>query len=113
MNLVENIRAIHQEASEAAYAAASKFFNEQLGGEDRLAFGFAWVEVPGAKGNTRLGKKLAELGFRKNYGSRGMMLWNPSDHYAQNVNTKFHGAVAYARVLSAHGIEAVAMDQLD
>ena len=110
---LEDIEAIHLDAVDAAREAAAKFFNEQLGGQDQFACGFAWVEVPSAKGNTRLGKSLAQLGFRKSYGSKGMQLWNPSGHPAQNVDTKFHGAVAYARVLSAHGIEAGAMDRLD
>lgn len=109
----EAIEEIHSEALFAAQQAADKFFNERLGGKDQYACGFAWVEVPSAKGNTRAGKKLAQLGFRKNYGRKGMMLWNPSGHGAQNVDTKFHGAYAYANVLTKYGIEALACDRLD
>lgn len=109
----EQFDEIHLQATFHARTAAQRFFDEQLGGQDQFACGFAWVEVPTAKGNTKLGRKLAELGFRKNYGRRGMMLWNPSGHGAQNVDTKLHGALAYARVLKQYGIEAVAYDRLD
>ena len=110
---LEDIEAIHLTAVDAAREAADRFFNERCGGVDQFACGFAWVEVPEVKGNTKLGKSLMKLGFRKNYGSRGLMLWNPSGHGAQNIDTKFHGAVAYAQVLEAHGIPAIAMDRLD
>lgn len=113
MNLVDQIENIHAEALETARIAADDFFERVLGGEDKMACGFAWVEVPSAKGNTKLGKKLAQMGFRKCYGRKGMMIWNPSGHGAQNVDTKFHGAVAYASVLQKYDIEAIAMDRLD
>jgi hypothetical protein len=113
MNNVDNIAEIHNQATWAAAQAACKFFNERLGGRDQYSCGFAWVEVPEVRGNTRLGKTLAKVGFSKTYGRKGMTLWNPSGHPCQNVDTKFHGAVAYAKVLEQHGIRAIAMDRLD
>lgn len=113
MKIEDQIEEIHAKASRAAEAAADDFFWYRLGGKDQYACGFAWVEVPDVKGNTRLGKRLAKLGFRKQYGRKGLSLWNPSRHSAQNVDTKFHGAVAYANVLKNYGIEAIACDRMD
>lgn len=107
----EAVPAIHFEATRAAEAAAAKFFEEKLGGQDQYACGFAWVTVF-EKGNTRLGRALKAVGFRKAYGG-GLQLWNPSHFGCQNIDTLEEGAQAYAAVLKRHGIEAYAGSRLD
>ncbi len=107
----EAIEEIHFEATRAAEAAATKFFQEKLGGRDQYACGFAWVTVP-EKASTRLGRALKEVGFRKAYGG-GLQLWNPSHFGCQNVDTLEEGARAYADVLKRYGIQAYAGSRLD
>lgn len=100
-------------AKEDAYKAAQKFFQERLGGRDQYACGFAWVNVYGVKGNTKLGRELIKNGFRKAYGG-GLQLWNPSQFGCQNVDTLEAGAEAAARVLKERlGVEAYAGSRLD
>lgn len=113
MNLlaINNIEAIHNEATRAAEQAARKFFDETLGGRDQYACGFAWVTVF-EKASTKLGRRLKDVGFRKAYGG-GLQLWNPSHFPCQNIDTLEEGARAYAEVLKKYGIEAYAGSRLD
>jgi hypothetical protein len=111
MMAIDNIESVHNEATAAAEAAASKFFNEKLGGRDQYACGFAWVTV-NEKASTRLGRALKSIGFRRAYNG-GLQLWNPSHFPCQNVDTLEHGAVAYASVLKKYGIDAYADSRLD
>jgi hypothetical protein len=108
----EQVKTIVAEAREAAYQAAMKFFTERLGGRDQYACGFAWVNIYGVKGNTRVGKYLAQEGVRKSY-SGGLQLWNPSAMMVQNVDTLEAGAEAAAAVFKKHGFEAYAGSRLD
>jgi hypothetical protein len=108
---IEELSQIHLAAQAEAVAAAKKFFDERLGGVDQFACGFAWVNVP-VKASTKLGRKLAELGFRKSYRG-GLELWNPSGFACQNIDTLEQGATAYAEVFKKHGIECYAQSRLD
>ncbi len=108
----EEIAEIVERACDAAYLAASTFFEDRLGGEDRYACGFAWVEVYDVKLSTRVGKALAANGLRKNYG-QGLMLWNPSKFPCQNIDTLEEGARAAAEVLKRYGFRARAASRLD
>jgi hypothetical protein len=108
---LEAIEKIHFEATQAAEAAAAKFFQEKLGGRDQYACGFAWVSVF-EKASTKLGRKLKEVGFRRSYDG-GLQLWNPSNFGCQNVDTLEEGAKAYAEVLKQYGIQAYAGSRLD
>ena len=108
----EMIPQIVAEAEQAAQAAASKFYYEKLGGQDRFACGFAWVEIYGIKGNTKLGKALAAQGIRKSY-SGGLQMWNPSKMMVQNVDTLEAGADAAAQVFKKYGFTAYAGSRLD
>ena len=103
---------IHTAASAAAEAAARKYFQEKLGGRDQFACGFAWVDVYGVRSNSKLGKALQAVGFRKSY-TKSLQLWNPSKFGCQNVDTLEHGAMAYAKVLESYGIKAYAGSRLD
>ena len=108
----EMIPAIINEAQTAAFAAADKFFNETLGGQDAFACGFAWVNIYGVKMNTKLGKAFKAAGLRKDY-SGGICMWNPSKYGCQNVDTLEEGARAAAAVLNKYGFRAYAGSRLD
>lgn len=108
---------IAEQAREAAFAAADRYFKEELGGVDRYACGFAWVNIyPEHKGNTRLGKEerqvLKEMGFREDY-TKAYQLWNPSGYPCQNVDTLEAGARAAAAVFKSWGFKASAGSRLD
>jgi len=113
-----DVTAIRDEMFTEAQAAAEKFFQERLGGQDQYACGFAWVTVyPEHKGNTKAGKAerkvLEQMGFRKDWTGKAYELWNPSKHGAQNVDTKEAGAIAAAKVLKKYGYKAYAGSRLD
>lgn len=113
MNITaDQIPGIVREAQEAAHSAAAKFFREKLGGRDQYACGFAWVNIYGIKGSTKLGKALNASGFRKAYGG-GLQMWNPSKFPVQNVDTLEEGARAAAAVFKKYGFEAYAGSRLD
>ncbi len=108
----EQIPEIVAEAERAAHAAASKYFQEVLGGQDRFACGFAWVDIYGVRGNTKLGRALTAAGVRKSY-TKSLQMWNPSKFGCQNVDTLEAGAEAAARVFKRYGFEAYAGSRLD
>jgi hypothetical protein len=108
----EQVAQIVAEARQAAYQASAKFFQEKLGGRDQFACGFAWVNIYGVKGNTKLGRALKECDVRPAY-SGGLQLWNPSQFGCQNVDTLEEGARAAAEVFRKYGFEAYAGSRLD
>ena len=109
---VEDCERIVAEAEQAAYRAADTYFHDVLGGVDQYACGFAWVDVYGIKGNTRIGKRLTAAGVRKSY-SGSFQLWNPSKYPVQNVDTLEAGARAAAQVFQRYGFRAYAGSRLD
>ena len=108
----QQINDIVAEAKQAAFAAADKFFQERLGGQDQYACGFAWTNIYGVKGNTRLGKMLKAAGVTQDY-TKAFQLWNPSGLGCQNVDTKERGAEAAAEVFKKYGFRAYAGSRLD
>ena len=92
-------------AREAAAAAHARI-------GERDACGFAWVTVFDVRSNSKLGKMLAEHGFRKAYGG-GLQLWDPSKHPTQSVSVLEAGASAMAAELKAAGLTAYAGSRLD
>jgi hypothetical protein len=108
----EQVVAIVAEAQEAAREAADKFFQEKLGGVDQFACGFAWVNIYGIKGNTKMGKILKAAGIKQDY-TKAFSIWNPSGHNAQNIDTKEAGAYAAAKVFEKYGFTAYAGSRLD
>jgi len=100
------------EAKTAARIAAERFFQEKLGGVDQYACGFAWVDIFGVKGNTRLGKAFKEAGVSKSH-TGAFQIWNPADMYVQNVDTLEAGAEAAAQVFKKYGFTAYAGSRLD
>jgi hypothetical protein len=106
---VENIVA---EAKTAAREAAEKFFQEKLGGVDQYSCGFAWTDIVGIKGNTRLGKALKAAGVHKSY-TGSYQIWNPAEIGVQNIDTLEAGAEAAAKVFEKYGFQAYAGSRLD
>lgn len=109
----EQINAIVDEARVEAQKAANEFFQTRLNGQDQYACGFAWVDILGIKGNTRLGKMLKAAGVERSDYKKCFSIWNPSGHNAQNVDTKEAGAYAAAKVFEKYGFRAYAGSRLD
>ena len=105
----EQVNAIVQEAmisaKQAALDALAKF-------GDRDACGFAWTNIYGVKGNTKLGKMLKAAGVRQDY-TKAFQLWNPAKLPVQSVGILEAGAEAAADVFRKHGFEAYAGSRLD
>ena len=100
------------EAKSAAREAAERFFQEKLNGRDQYACGFAWVDIFGVKGNTRLGKAFKDAGVKKSH-TGAFQIWNPAEMYVQNVDTLEAGAEAAAQVFKKYGFTAYAGSRLD
>jgi hypothetical protein len=69
------VQMAHVKAMDAAVKAAQAFSEKHFNGQDGGACGFAWVNVYKVRSNSKLGKALQEVGFRKDY-SGAMQLWN-------------------------------------
>lgn len=109
----EQILEIVKEAKSAAFEAADKYFKEKLGGQDKFACGFAWVNIYGVKGNTRLGRAFKEAGIDRDY-TGSLRIWNPSGYSCQNIDTLEVGAQAAATVFQKYGFDkAYAGSRLD
>jgi hypothetical protein len=108
----EQVRNIVAEAKIQARIAASEYFKEKLGGVDQYACGFAWVDIFGIKGNTRLGKAFTAAGVRKSY-TGSFQIWNPAEFPCQNIDTLEAGAEAAAKVFEHYGFQAYAGSRLD
>jgi hypothetical protein len=108
----EQINQIVAEAKTAAYIAADAFFKDKLGGRDQMACGFAWTDIFGIKGNTKIGRYLKEAGLRKSY-TGSLQLWNPAGYGCQNIDTLEKGAEAAAKVFERYGFRAYAGSRLD
>lgn len=91
------VQMAHVKALDAAQKAAKAFADQHMGGRDGGPCGFAWVNVYGVRSNSKLGKALSEVGFRKDY-SGSLQLWNKW-WPGQSVDAAEHGATAYAKVI--------------
>ena len=109
----EQIPQIIEEARIAAREAAEKFFREKLGGVDQYACGFAWVNIYGIKGNTKIGRAFIANGISKSYSCNAYEMWNPSNIGCQNIDTKEAGANAAAEVFRRYGFNAYSCSRLD
>ena len=108
----EQLESIINEASESAQRASINYFTNKLNGHDCMACGFAWIHIRNIHGNSKLAKKFAEYGITKDY-SGALCWWNPSRHFAQNIDVKEAGAIAAAEVLRKYGLTASACSRLD
>ena len=104
------IQMIHAEATSAAKAAVARFldeWNSKSGGNqygEPMYCGFAWVDVK-VRSNSKLGKALQAVGFRKSWQGSVLQLWDPAQHRGQSMDCKEQGASAYADVFRSYGIE--------
>jgi len=108
----EQVEAILAEAKGEAQKAAKFFFDTKLGGEDKFSCGFAWVDIYGVKGNTKIGKAFKAAGIRKSY-TGSYQIWNPAGLGVQNIDTLEAGAEAAAKVFEKYGFRAYAGSRLD
>ena len=106
------IKMIVGRAKEAAYIAASDYLVEKLDGKDNYPCGFAWVNIHGIKGNTKLGRAMKAAGIEKSY-TGSHQIYNPSGVNVQNVDVKEAGAEAAAKVFESYGFKAYAGSRLD
>ena len=110
---VEQVKDIVAEAKAEAKKAADAFFQTKLNGQDQYACGFAWVDIYGIKGNTKMGKILKAAGIERSDWKKCYSIWNPSEHGCQNIDTKEAGAYAAAKVFEKYGFTAYAGSRLD
>ena len=108
----EQINQIVAEAKAEAYRAADTYFKTKLGGVDQYACGFAWTDIFGIKGNTKIGRYLKAAGLRKSY-TGSLQIWNPAGYGCQNIDTLERGAEAAAKVFERYGFRAYAGSRLD
>ncbi len=100
------------QAGKALAEQASIAMYDRMGRKDQYACGFAWVNIHGIKGNTKLGRAMKEAGVRQDY-TKAFQLWNPSGLPVQNIDCKEAGAEACAKVLQKYGFQAYAGSRLD
>jgi len=106
---VEDLKTIKAAALQHAQDAATKHL-EQYG--EHAYCGFAWVNIYGIKGNTKLGRRMKQAGFEKDY-TGAYSIWNPSGLGTQCMSTKEAGADACAKVFKAAGFTAYAGSRAD
>jgi hypothetical protein len=106
---VEDLETIKSATLQHAHDAANAFI--AANGEQGYC-GFAWVNICGIRGNTRLGKRMKAAGFKKDY-TGDYCIWNPSGLGTQCMSTKEAGATAAARLLQAAGFTAYAGSRAD
>jgi hypothetical protein len=103
------VQMAHVRALAEAQAAAKAFADKHMGGRDGGACGFAWVTVHSVRSNSKMGKALQEIGFRKAYGG-GLQLWNKW-WPGQSIDAAEHGALAYAAVMKEElGLDRIYSD---
>ena len=102
-----------QVAKQAAVQASNEFFQKYLGGQDKGACGFGWVEVYVDRTNSRQAKELIAAGFRKDWKPKCLTMWDPGQVPCQNVDVKEAGAQAMAKVLQELGLRAYGCSRLD
>ena len=106
------VQMAHAKALHEAQSASKAFSDKYFGGRDGGPCGFAWVNVYKVRSNSKLGKALAEVGFRKSY-EGGLQQWNRW-WQGQSVDAAEHGAVAYAKVMQEElGLDFYSGSRLD
>jgi len=106
---LEDLKLIVAEAKSAARKASLAYI-AQYG--EQFYCGFAWVNIYGVKGNTKLGKLFKAAGVQQDY-TKAFSIWNPSDLGTQCMSTKEAGAQAAADVFTRYGFRAYAGSRAD
>ena len=110
---VAELKKIIDEAKAVAYMEADQYENKYFADGGWGACGFAWVDIWGIKGNTKLGRAMKAAGIDKAYNG-AYQIWNPSKYPTQNVDTLEAGARAAADVFRKYGFDkAYAGSRLD
>ncbi len=100
-------------AENSAKQAVQELYN-QYGTDQIGACGFGFVTIYGVRANSKVGKALKAIGFRKQEWNRAFQLWNPGNYGGQNVDIKEAGARAYAaKFKEITGIEIYPGSRLD
>ena len=70
--------------------------------------GFAWVEVPVDRVNSKEAKEFMKLGFKKTWVRKRLNLWinQKVGQYGQSMDLKIAGAKAVVELLKENGIQA-------
>lgn len=110
---MQDIPTIVAQAVAIAQQESTRYFTEQLKGQDQFACGFAWVDVYVERTNSKTAKELIRAGFRKDYKPKCLSMWNPGGLPIQNIDAKEAGALAMAQFLKQQGFEAYAGSRLD
>lgn len=106
------IQAAHEKAVAAGKQAAQAVSDQYFNGGDGGACGFSWVNAEKTRANSKQGKALASIGFRKDY-TNSFQMWNKW-WPGQSVDASYEGARAYAQVFEAEtGIKMYAGSRLD
>ena len=112
---VKRVQDAHELAIQEARQAAQAFADRYMDGQDGGPCGFAWVDIYRVRKNSKLGKALATVGFRKSI-SGSLQLWNGRAGWwaGQSVDAAGHGAYAYAQVMKEQlGLDFYACSRLD
>ena len=106
---VADLQTIRAAALQHAQDASNAFIDKH--GE--LGYcGFAWINIYGIKGSTKLGRRMKQAGFEKDY-TGAYSIWNPSGLGTQCMSTKEEGARAAAQVFKAAGFTCYAGSRAD
>ncbi len=106
---VEDLQTIKSAALQHARDAAEAHL-EQYG--EHAYCGFAWINIYGVKGSTKLGRRMKSAGYEKDY-TGAYSIWNPSGLGTQCMSTKEAGAQAAAQVFKAAGFTCYAGSRAD
>ena len=113
-----NIEQLHTEATTNAKNAVAKFLSDwtaKTGGNEYgepMYCGFAWINIYGVKGNTKLGKRFKAAGVERSYDG-SLQIYNPSGHRGQSMDVKEAGAEAAAAVFTKYGFKCYAGSRAD
>ena len=115
---VLDLQTIMAEAKASAAIAAQSYlddWNASTGGNqygEPMYCGFAWVNIYGVKGNTKLGRAMKTAGYTKDY-TGAYQIYNPAGYGGQSMDVKEAGARAAAQVFENYGFTAYAGGRAD
>jgi len=108
---IEDLKAIKDEALTEAHSACMALAGKY--GNDFGCCGFAWLNIYGIKGNTRLGKKMKAVGFDKSWLKGAIYLWSPGNYNGQSLDIHEAGARAAAKIFTGYGFKAYSGSRMD
>ena len=112
---IVNITTIAEQSAKTAQHDFLQQWNDRTGGNqygEPMYCGFAWVNIYGIKGNTKLGKRVKAAGLTQDY-TKAYSIWNPGQYHGQSMDVKEAGARAAALVFTQYGFTAYAGGRAD